>query len=1314
MRRQDFQITSKTASAEKTPVAEASINLKKLGEPVNSRMEAIRRFSDGDQIFAFHDMGEAPMEITDLAELENFTPDQLLAVSRHAISDPRKPKEVVEFVDVDAIHAEALREYLQSNPELLKNRQDFFVESLKSDQEVIDHVRSALIPEMRKYQVPVTPENHFARLSSAVFEGVSASLASGKRILEKFKSLDQRGNLKISVGSMVSILNLRMSQDFVELFGFRTPKKITRIYREPTENKIVQLEFNNDPEDVWPRKPLASYNGELVMTSAFFPSARDLDQAVSVLQLSTPSEFTIRTNILEFNQESAWNHYRETNKEQGVAEGSRPWKGLGFSVRSDLLWPAKMFESANPGESESFSRWLSDYSESLDTPAPGKKCLLVMVNRTSDTIMVFYGVARYAGETASHYQLEIDSGTHGYSRNNQLVFADRQAFDHFKTLLSTKFGDTKIEFQQMPVMETQEGIAEGQLAELSKDTLKSYFPKRHASAKALSRTDYDKARRIADTDLPRALRKLKDHEYGKQGMAEGKEETLEKKIQAKQDALSLAREQRRGRGHKQQGSREIKLQAEIDKLNTELSGIRSSTNKNPVQEGLSWSSLDQGLSLEDKLVIFEEYSVKGTLTESNDPEMQEYFQSLFDMSDTPVKNQKYVVVPLMLVKNRIMKLDTPSILKYLGTGRDGLVFRSATGQKTYPAKQIRSLSVVNTFTFENSQKYDEFRTILSLKFNTELPKMKLSEIKKSVAETSYAKDLDEKKPVKVSGVKGMKSTPFTKKFRNLEAYRNWSESDESGNYEVHQVTNEGTGENVKEGYWADAVKAAEKSRAERAGKPFEKNPASHDEQGIYKGDRDLAGNPVPKRKQQGMAEGYTGRETKDGTWRVFKDGQPVAVAGPFNSREEANNWINAQKQSVEEAFLDPSGLQAAAAMVKNFIVTAEVDGKVKKFRVRGMTGARSAQERFLKHHSMARILDVKPEKDVTEASTARSIDYAVWSQKLQKIRKKLMQKYPNLKILNKPRDQSKSATQSKKLTLDVVWRKVEQVVANVYPDGDPIDWMTPWLEKHGIRDFKVGEVLDRAARKHGYKDLYDYYNSMGDLYGKQQGMAEGLKNDNIALLKRGEKTSDGIGMQELKNYIRTKERVLAGGNALSPGERKALAQARQELKQLKKKGVEEASFTAATAMHAATRKRDKQLHNPQHNIRVGDQVTTQDGKTGKAVFVDGETVHVKGVNPYYPDKVTQYKGSELKKDVAENIWDNDDEDENPSELHSGGYVRDKQEGERGEVFIMRGNPEERRVRIEDKNGSGWNISPSRLIPVSDDDPAIARYFGSSN
>ena len=182
--------------------------------------------------------------------------------------------------------------------------QDFFVKELSNDQEVINYVRESLIPEMRAYNVPTTQHTHYTRLSSSIFEGVSKIVDSGKEFLETFKRLDQRRSMKILVGSMVSIINLRMSQDFVELFGFKTPKQITKIYRDPTDNKIIQLEFNNDPEDVWPRKPLASYNGQLILTSALFPNASAVEQALVTLMLAKPDNLNIRSNILETSKKS--------------------------------------------------------------------------------------------------------------------------------------------------------------------------------------------------------------------------------------------------------------------------------------------------------------------------------------------------------------------------------------------------------------------------------------------------------------------------------------------------------------------------------------------------------------------------------------------------------------------------------------------------------------------------------------------------------------------------------------------------------------------------------------------------------------------------------------------------------------------------------------------------------------------------------------------------------------------------------------------------------------------------------------------------
>ena len=57
-------------------------------------------------------------------------------------------------------------------------------------------------------------------------------------------------------------------------------------------------------------------------------------------------------------------------------------------------------------------------------------------------------------------------------------------------------------------------------------------------------------------------------------------------------------------------------------------------------------------------------------------------------------------------------------------------------------------------------------------------------------EASYEKDMSPNKPVIVKGVKGMKSTPFTKKFKNQAAYEKWADSDAAGDYTIHQVMNE--------------------------------------------------------------------------------------------------------------------------------------------------------------------------------------------------------------------------------------------------------------------------------------------------------------------------------------------------------------------------------------------------------------------------------------------------------------------------------------------------------------------------------------------
>lgn len=145
-----------------------------------------------------------------------------------------------------------------------------------------------------------------------------------------------------------------------------------------------------------------------------------------------------------------------------------------------------------------------------------------------------------------------------------------------------------------------------------------------------------------------------------------------------------------------------------------------------MKKHISWTDLDAGLSVQDKIIIFEEFYHRGNLTESLDKDKKDYFLSLSNMSDTPVKNQKFIVVPLAFVGDRIMALDKPDYLEFLETTANGMIFKKDTEMITYPSRTIKEISVFNTFTFLTTNTYNKFRTSMILKFNFNLPDVIIS------------------------------------------------------------------------------------------------------------------------------------------------------------------------------------------------------------------------------------------------------------------------------------------------------------------------------------------------------------------------------------------------------------------------------------------------------------------------------------------------------------------------------------------------------------------------------------------------------------
>jgi len=73
----------------------------------------------------------------------------------------------------------------------------------------------------------------------------------------------------------------------------------------------------------------------------------------------------------------------------------------------------------------------------------------------------------------------------------------------------------------------------------------------------------------------------------------------------------------------------------------------------------------------------------------------------------------------------------------------------------------------------------------------------------------------------------------------------------------------------------------------------------------------------------------------------------------------------------------------------------------------------------------------------------------------------------------------KKPPKPKKPTSSEIYNKVVTVIGNTFPDGDPIDWLIPYMKRTGV----TREEIDAAVRKHALikrGGLYTYLASMWD------------------------------------------------------------------------------------------------------------------------------------------------------------------------------------------------------------------------------------------
>jgi hypothetical protein len=171
--------------------------------------------------------------------------------------------------------------------EVILESSDFKCIILESNDDLIDYAK-ILSNDLGSYGLSKQDCDWRGIFRYLVNEGKISNKKS--ELINRFKRFDERSDIKIKTGASVSILNLVISENFSDdkmyLYGFVDPKTITKIYRDPDDNKITQIEFNNDPYDVYPRKYRGIHNGDDIDHSIFFKTKSNAVHAITLLKIS--------------------------------------------------------------------------------------------------------------------------------------------------------------------------------------------------------------------------------------------------------------------------------------------------------------------------------------------------------------------------------------------------------------------------------------------------------------------------------------------------------------------------------------------------------------------------------------------------------------------------------------------------------------------------------------------------------------------------------------------------------------------------------------------------------------------------------------------------------------------------------------------------------------------------------------------------------------------------------------------------------------------------------------------------------------------
>ena len=121
---------------------------------------------------------------------------------------------------------------------------------------------------------------------------LNESTSDIKSYIEYFNSLGLPDSHTIKIGDYFSVLAFEfiMLHNEIEALGFSKPKEIVDIKKFP-DGKINYIKFSDG--DRYPRVTPATYNGQNVLQVAYFNNKKEVNNAITMLQLKLPTDWHI-------------------------------------------------------------------------------------------------------------------------------------------------------------------------------------------------------------------------------------------------------------------------------------------------------------------------------------------------------------------------------------------------------------------------------------------------------------------------------------------------------------------------------------------------------------------------------------------------------------------------------------------------------------------------------------------------------------------------------------------------------------------------------------------------------------------------------------------------------------------------------------------------------------------------------------------------------------------------------------------------------------------------------------------------------------